>query len=77
MKKQCIKTFKQIYKDPKTQEKKEYIYKVAVIKDTNGYKYRIINLEYMSIWNKFFDTFNEAVEFLTKHPHNIENQKGE
>lgn len=75
MKKQYIKTFKQIYKDQKTQERKEYIYDVMVIKDTNGYKYRILNLESMTIWKKFFNTFNEAVNFIDKHPHNIENQK--
>lgn len=75
MKKQYIKTFKQIYKDQKTQERKEYTYDVMVVKDTNGYKYRILNLESMTIWKKFFNTFNEVVDFIDKHPHNIENQK--
>ena len=45
MKKQCIKTFKQIYKDKETIEEKEFFYKVGIVKDTEDYKYRIINLE--------------------------------
>jgi len=75
MKKQCIKTFKQIYKNPKTKEKKEFSYTVGVVLDTNGYVYRIMNLDSLSIWNRTFKTFKEASEFLIRHPHNIENQK--
>lgn len=77
MKKQCIKTFKQIYKDQKTQERKEYSYTVQIVKDTDGYKYRIMNMKDVTIWNRYFDTFGEAEEFLNKHPHNVENQIGE
>ena len=77
MKKQCIKTFKQIYNDPETKEKREYSYTVQIVKDTNGYKYRIINMKDLTIWNRYFDTFKEAEEFLNKHPHNIENQNKE
>ena len=77
MRKKYLKTLKQIYEDPQTKERKEYFYDVAVIKDTNGGKYRIINLKDMTIWIWSFDTLNEAVSFLNKHPHNIDNQKGE
>ena len=48
MKKQCIKTFKQIYKD------------------------RIIKLDSKSIWKGWkLDTYNEAKNFLIKHPNCI------
>lgn len=78
MKKQCIKTFKQTYNNPNTKEKTEFFYKVGVVKDTVDYTYRILNLDSFSIWAKYkFKTFKEAEEFLTKHPHNIENQKKE
>ena len=72
MKNQCIKTFKQIYKDKETLEEKEFFYKVSIVKDTEDYKYRIINLDSMSIWKGWkFDTYNEAKNFLIKHPNCI------
>lgn len=78
MKKQCIKTFKQTYRHPETQEEKEFSYRVGVVLDTKGYVYRIMNMDSLSIWKSYvFKTFKEAEEFLTKHPHNIENQKEE
>jgi hypothetical protein len=78
MKKQCIKTFKQIYKDLVTKEEKSFSYKVGVVLDTQDYTYRIMNLDSLSIWKNYkFKTFKKAEEFLTNHPHNIENQKKE
>ena len=70
MKKQCIKTFKQVYK--KDGETKEFTYRVGVIKDTEGYVYRIMNFDDLTIWKTYrFNTFKEAEEFLDRHPHNI------
>lgn len=78
MKKQCIKTFKQIYNNPHTKESQEFSYKVGIVKDTADYTYRILNIDSYSIWANYkFKTFKEAEEFLTNHPHNIENQKKE
>lgn len=73
MKKQCIKTFKQTYKDLETKEEKEFSYRVGVVLDTQTYTYRIMNMDSMSIWKNYnFKTFKEAESFLAKHPHNIE-----
>ena len=74
MKKQCIKTFKQTYK--KDGIERGFSYQVCVVRDTDGYVYRIMNMDEMSIWKSYrFKTFKEAENFLNKHPHNIENQK--
>lgn len=75
MKKQCIKTFKQIYKDPNTKEEKSFTYRMTIVKDTEDYMYRLMNLDELSIWKeKRFKTFKTAEEFLNKHPHNIDRE---
>ena len=32
-----LRNFKQIYKDPKTSEEREYFYQVTIVKDTEDY----------------------------------------
>jgi hypothetical protein len=72
MKKQYIKTFKQIYKDKNTNEEKSFSYKVGIVKDTESYQYRIMNFDSLTIWKHIsFKTFKEAEDYLNKHPHNI------
>lgn len=67
-----IKTFKQIYKDKETNEEKEFTYRMSIVKDTVNFKYRLINLDSMSIWKNWeFDTYNDAESFLNNHPHCI------
>jgi len=74
MKKQCIKTFKQIWKN-KEGVQKEFFYRVAVVRDTIDYKYRIMNLDELSIWKEWkFDTFNQAKDFIIKHPLCVERE---
>lgn len=71
MKKQYIKTFKQIYK--KDGKIKEFTYRVGIVQDTEEYIYRIINLDNLTIWKTYrFNTFKEAEDFLNRHPHNID-----
>ena len=64
MKRTLLQDFKQVYKD------KDYFYQVTIIKDTLNYKYRILNVTYGSIWNMFFDSYEEAEKFILNHPHN-------
>ena len=76
MKKENIITFKQIYNGKRKDFKKEWTYQVTPILDTNDYKYKIMCLDggkYPSIWKDWkFDTFDEAMNFLLKHPHYYE-----
>ena len=70
MKSTVLRTFKQIYKHPETKEEKEYSYQVAIVLDTENYKYRILNVTSCSLWkNICFDTIKAANDFLDKHPH--------
>ena len=70
MKSTLLRTFKQVYTDKVTKEQKEYEYQVTIVKDTNDYKYRILNVTSGTLWaKKSFDTFEEADLFLQKHPH--------
>lgn len=73
MKKKCIKTFKQIYKDKETQQEKSLLYHMTIVRDTEDCQYRLLNIDTMSLWKKYrFNTFKKAEDFLNKHPHNIE-----
>ena len=73
-----IQTFKQIYFHQKEHKVKERIYHVGIVRDTEDYMYRIMNFDDLTIWKTHrFSTFNDAKEFLDKHPHNIINNKGE
>lgn len=72
MKKQCIKTFKQIYKDKETQQEKSFLYHMIIVRDTEDYQYHLLNVDSMSLWKNYrFKTFKEAELFLNKHPHYI------
>ena len=72
MKRTFLRNFKQIYVDPHTNEKKEYKYQVAIIKDTEDYKYRILNVTSGTIWKQYaFRTFDDALKFINNHPHAI------
>lgn len=72
MKSNVIKNFKQTYK-AKDGSLGINEYRVTIVKDTTDYTYRILNLNSWTIWsNRRFKTFNEAVNFLDKHPHNTE-----
>ncbi len=76
MKSTISRSFKQIWKDKKTQKEKEYNYEVIIIRDTEDYNYRILNLKTCTIWkNLRFKTFNEAKLYLEKHPHCIKDKK--
>lgn len=77
MKKQCIKTFKQIYKDKETQQEKSFLYHMIIVRDTEDYQYLLLNMDTMTLWKNYrFRTFKEAESFLNKHPHYI-NRKAE
>ena len=42
----------------------------AIVKDTNNYEYRILNITDGVLWkDKSFKTFDDALMFLDKHPH--------
>lgn len=70
MKSTILRTFKQVYNDKVTKEKKEYEYQVAIVRDTNDYKYRILNVTSGTLWAKLsFNTFEDADLYLSKHPH--------
>lgn len=73
---QYIKTFKQIYFNHQEQCVKEFTYRVGIVKDTEGYVYRLMNFDSLSIWKKYrFKTFEEAKHFIDNHPHNLERQQ--
>lgn len=75
MKKECVKTFKQIYYNKKTKEKISFIYHMSIVRDTEDYQYRLLNIDSMTLWKKYrFKTFEEAEDFLNKHPHNIDRE---
>ena len=68
MKEKLLKKFKQNYKDENGNEKERF-YDISIVQDTNGYRYRIINLTEMSIWkDEIFETYEEAKNFLDNHP---------
>ena len=68
MKRTLLQDFKQIYK--KNGEEHIYNYQVTIVLDTQDYKYRIINVTSGSVWkNNSFETYDEAKNFLCKHPH--------
>ena len=70
MKSTTLKDFKQIYNDKITQEQKEYDYQVIIIKDTDDYTYRILNVTSGTIWKNYrFATYKQANDFLMSHPH--------
>lgn len=76
MKRTYLRNFKQVYKDPETKEKKEYFYQVTIVKDTDDYSYRILNVTEGTIWkDRRFSTMNEALDFINMHPHAIEEVK--
>jgi len=76
MKSTALWNFKQIYIDKETQEQKENFYQVTIIKDTEGYNYRILNVTSGTLWKDYrFKTFKQAEEFLNNHPHSIGNSK--
>lgn len=75
MKSNVIKTFKQTYTD-KNNIQRSFCYNVTIVKDTEDYTYRILNLDSFSIWKaQKFKTYKEALKFIEKHPHNLENQE--
>lgn len=75
MKNQYIKTFKQTYKYNNNKEKTMF-YRIGIVRDTEDYKYRIINLDSMAIWKHYrFETYSDAKEFIDNHPHNIDRNK--
>lgn len=72
MKKNKTWTFKQIYRDKETGYFKEFHYTMGIVKDTECGKFRLINLDDMSIWRNWrFETYEIAESFLNKHPHNM------
>ena len=76
MKRTYLRNFKQVYRDPKTQEEKEYFYQVTIIRDTDDYSYRILNVTSGTIWkDRRFNTMNEALDFINMHPHAIKETK--
>ena len=73
MKSTALWNFKQIYIDKETQEQKEFCYQVTIIKDTEDYNYRILNVTNGTLWKNYrFNTFNQAADFLNNHPHCID-----
>lgn len=76
MKRTYLRNFKQVYKDPKTKEEKEYFYQVTIVRDTEDYSYRILNVTEGTLWkDRHFNTMNEALDFINMHPHAIEETK--
>ena len=72
MKRTYLRNFKQVYRDPKTKEEKTYFYQVTIIKDTDDYSYRILNVTSGTLWkDRRFKTMKEALEFIEDHPHAI------
>ena len=70
MKRTFLRNFKQVYRHPQTKEEREYNYQVVIVKDTNNYEYRILNITSGTLWkDKSFKTFDDALMFLNKHPH--------
>lgn len=58
MKKECIKTFKQIYKDKEAQQEKSFLYHMTIVRDTENYQYRLLNMDTMTLWKNYrFRTF--------------------
>ena len=76
MKRTYLRNFKQVYKDPETKKEKEYFYQVTIIKDTDDYSYRILNVTEGTLWkDRRFNTMDEALDFINMHPHAIEEAK--
>lgn len=76
MKKECIKTFKQVYKDKVTGKEREFSYRMGIVKDTEDYTFRLINLDEMAIWKRWrFTTYEQAENFLDRHPHNVDRKE--
>ena len=72
MKRTYLRNFKQVYRDPKTKEEKTYFYQVTIVKDTDDYSYRILNVTSGTIWkDRRFKSMEEALEFIENHPHAI------
>jgi len=72
MKSTVLRTFKQIYTDKETQKQKEYLYQVTIIRDTEDYKYRILNVTSGTIWkSKEFSTLEQAKNFVKNYPNGI------
>jgi hypothetical protein len=78
MKRTYLRNFKQIYKNPDTKEEKEYFYQVAIVKDTDDYSYRILNVTEGTLWkDQHFYTMNDALDFINAHPHAIKEKAKE
>lgn len=76
MERTYLRNFKLVYKDPETKEEKEYFYQVTIVKDTDDYSYRILNITEGTLWkDRRFNTMNEALDFINMHPHAIEKAK--
>ena len=72
MKRTFLRNFKQVYRDKATKEEKEYYYQVAIVRDTENYLYRILNVTEGTLWkNISFETMDDALLYLEKHPHAI------
>lgn len=70
MKRTLLQDFIQIYK--KDGKENKYNYQVAIVLDTQNYKYRIMNVTSGSIWKEHaFKSYTEAEKFLHDHPHSI------
>ncbi|MBO7536194.1 MAG: hypothetical protein J6T34_03520 [Bacilli bacterium] len=72
MKRTFLRNFKQVYRDKATKEEKEYRYQVTIVRDTENYLYRILNVTEGTLWkNISFKTMDDALLYLEKHPHAI------